>query len=178
MGPKHDKATILEGAVAAASDDGLTNLTFGRLAKRLGINDRTIVYYFPTKADLITEVMTSIGLELQETLASAITSSAATHLDLARDAWPLLAQDSADPIFALFFEANGLAVSGLEPYTTLVPQLVEAWIEWITEYFSGSETDRRSNAEAAIVLIDGLLLLRQLSGPEAAQRAAQHLGVA
>ena len=43
MGHRHTKEEILEGAVAAAFEDGLSQLTFGRLAKRLGINDRTIV---------------------------------------------------------------------------------------------------------------------------------------
>ena len=41
--------------IDAVLDEGLSRLTFGRLAKRIGINDRSIVYYFPTKADLIAE---------------------------------------------------------------------------------------------------------------------------
>ncbi|MBX7068796.1 MAG: TetR family transcriptional regulator, partial [Microthrixaceae bacterium] len=34
----------------------MSALTFGSLAQTVGTNDRTIVYYFPTKADLISEV--------------------------------------------------------------------------------------------------------------------------
>jgi hypothetical protein len=37
---------------------------------------------------------------------------------------------------------------------------------------------RRSEATAAIVLVDGLLLLRQVAGPAAADDAARRLGVA
>ena len=36
----------------------------------------------------------------------------------------------------------------------------------------------RTEAEATIALVDGLLLLRQLSGGDAADRAAVRLGVA
>jgi AcrR family transcriptional regulator len=177
MGHKHTKEEILEGAVNAALADGLSQLTFGRLAKRLGMNDRTIVYYFPTKADLIAEVVIALGVSLQETLAGAFSKPATDHLDLARAAWPVLARAESDRIFALFFEANGLAAAGQAPYDAVAPQIIESWIDWMTEFLAGTAEERRSEAEAALAVIDGLLLLRQLAGPAAANRAAGRLGV-
>ncbi len=177
MGYRHTKQEILDGALAAALDDGLSQLTFGRVAKRLGINDRTVVYYFPTKDDLIAEVVMSMGLQLQETLGAAFATPAANHLELARVAWPVLARDETDQIFALFFEANGLAATGRAPFATLVPQLIEAWIDWVMLFLAGSARERRAEAEAAIAVIDGLILLRLLAGPAAARRAARRLGV-
>jgi AcrR family transcriptional regulator len=177
MGHKHTREEILEGALAAASADGLSQLTFGRLAKRLGINDRTIVYYFPTKDTLITEVVVSTGAQLQHALGRAFSAPAADHLALARAAWPVLAHADHDPIFALFFEAAGLAAAGLAPYETLVPQLIEVWIEWLTTFLTGTAKQRRAEAEATVALVDGLLLLRQLAGPAAANRAAARVGI-
>ncbi len=177
MGPKHDKAAILEAALAAALEDGLSRLSFGRLAKRLGIRDRTVVYYFPTKDDLVREVLTALGLEFQETLAAAFKTRAADHLELLRAAWSVLAHPKVDPLFALFFEANGLAASGQEPYRSVVPALVEAWILWAAEFVEGPAKKRRTEAETAVAVLDGLLLLRQLAGPAAANRAARRLGV-
>ena len=177
MGYRHTKQEILDGAMALALDDGLSQLTFGRVAKRLGINDRTVVYYFPSKDDLISEVIVVMGLQLQETLAPAFAAPAATHIDLLRAAWPVLADPEADQVFALFFEANGLAAAGREPYRTLIPQLVQMWIDWAAEYFSGSPAQRQIEAETAIAIIDGLLLLRQLAGADAAQRAAHRIGI-
>jgi len=177
MGHKHTKAEILDGALGAAFDDGLSRLTFGRVAKRLGISDRIVVYYFPTKDDLIGEVLYAMGTQLQETLAPAFSSPAADHLELFRTAWPILARPAADPVFALFFEAGGLAATGREPYRTLVPQLVEAWIAWASEFVRGAPARRRTEAEAAIAVLDGLLLLRQLAGPEVADRAARRIGI-
>jgi AcrR family transcriptional regulator len=177
MGHRHTKEEILEGGFAAALEDGLSQLTFGRLAKRLGINDRTIVYYFPTKEDLISEVVVSMGVQLQSTLAKAFVTPADDHLGLLRAAWPVLARVEFDPIFALFFEANGLAATGRDPYRTLVPMLVETWIEWTMTFLVGPAKLRRIEAETAIAVLDGLLLLRLLRGPAAAQRAARRLGV-
>ena len=176
MGHKHTKAEILDGALAAAFDDGLSQLTFGRIAKRLDISDRIVVYYFATKDDLIGEVLSAMGAELQQTLAPAFSARAANHLELVRATWPLLAQPAADPVFALFFEASGLAAIGREPYRSLVPQLVDAWIAWASEFVRGPPARRRAEAEAAIAVIDGLLLLRQLAGSQAADRAARRIG--
>lgn len=176
MGHKHTKAEILDGALAAAFDEGLSRLTFGRVAARLGINDRIVVYYFPTKEDLVGEVLSAMGAELQATLAPAFSSPAADHVELLRAAWPVLATAAADPVFALFFEAGGLAATGREPYRSLVPQLVEAWIEWAAVFIRGTRAHRRAEAEAAIAVLDGLLLLRQLAGPEVADRAARRVG--
>lgn len=175
MGHRHTKDEILAGALDAAFADGLSQLSFGRVAKRLGISDRIVVYYFPTKDELVGAVLMSLGLSLQDTLAAAFDTKVTDHRELALRAWPLLARPESDRVFALFFEANGLAAAGREPYTTVVTQLVDAWIAWAAEFLTGSPKRRRSEAEATIALIDGLLLLRQLAGPEAAERAAKHL---
>jgi len=177
MGHKHTKGEILEGALAAAFDDGLSQLTFGRLAKRLDISDRIVVYYFPTKEALVSEVVMAMGLQLRETLAEAFSKPVADHLELMAAAWPVVATTEVDRVFALFFEANGLAAIGREPYRTLVPVLVEAWISWAADFIDDTPEQRRIEAETAIALIDGLLLLRQLAGAAAADRAARRIGI-
>ncbi|MEN9647101.1 MAG: hypothetical protein RL238_3770 [Actinomycetota bacterium] len=177
MGYRHTKEEILAGALAAAFDDGLSQLTFGRVATRVGVSDRIVVYYFPSKDDLISEVLVGVGLELQATLAPALTEPVDDHLELVRAVWPVLAHPDADPVFALFFEAGGLAAAGREPYRTLVPFLVEQWIVWAQGHLRGTAARRHSEATAAIAMIDGLLLMRQLGGADVADTAARRLGV-
>ena len=177
MGHRHTKAELLAGALATAFEEGLSQLTFGRVAKRLGVNDRIVVYYFPTKDDLVGEVLYAMGGQLQDTLAPAFATPAEDHLDLVRAAWPVLARDEADAVFALFFEASGLAAAGREPYLSLVPPLVEAWITWASAFLMGTPARRRAEAEAAIAVLDGLLILRQVAGPKVAARAARTIGV-
>ena len=174
---KHSRDEILDAAVETAFDGGLSQLSFGRVARRLGIADRTVVYYFPTIGDLIGNVVVMLGLRLQATLEPAFEGGAAEPLELVRRAWPTLATPEVDPTFALFFEANGLSAAGRSPYDEIVPRLVEGWIVWAADYFTGPDDRRRADAEAGIALLDGLLLLRQLAGPDAAERAAARLGV-
>ena len=177
MGYRHSRDEILEGALAVAVSDSLGELTFGRVAKHLGVSDRMVVYYFPTKAVLVGAVLVELGLRLQASLAPAVASPVADHAALVRALWPHLARPGADPVFALFFEAAGLAAAGSAPYADLVPLLVDAWIDWAAGMIDAPGDARRSEATAAIVLVDGLLLLRQIAGPAAADDAARRLGV-
>jgi len=175
VGYKHTREEILEGAVAVAFAEGLSALTFGNVAKRLDTSDRIVVYYFPSKDEMVSAVLGSLGVQLQTTLAASLPSVSAGHLELVRGLWPALANAEADAVFAVFFEAVGLAASGREPYRTVVPVLVRAWIDWTTGFISGPPAHRRAEAETAIALLDGLLLLRQLMGPDTANRAARRL---
>jgi len=178
MGPRHSREEILDAAVATAFAEGLHRLTYARVATRLGTSDRMVVYYFATKADLVGAVLVEIGVRLQASLAPAVTAPLPDHRALARSLWPHLARPESDPVFARFFEAMGLAAAGSAPYADLVPLLVEAWIDWAAGMIAAPDGVRRSEATAAIAMIDGLLLLRQIAGPAAADDAARRLGIA
>ena len=52
-----------------------------------------------------------------------------------------------------------------------------AWVDWLAGFFSGTRSRRAREAEATMALIDGLLLMRHLAGPRAADRAARALGL-
>ena len=175
MGYRHSKEDILEGALRAVSDDGLSRLSFGRLARRLGISDRVIVYYFPSKDELIGEVLARLGHRLQATLAPTLTAPVDDHRQLVAKVWPLVAHVDADPVFGLFFEAAGLAAAGVQPYADLAPQLMQGWIDWAAGGLCGTPAHRRAEAAAAIAALDGLLLLRQLAGADTANRAARRI---
>lgn len=177
MGHKYTREQILKGAVELALAEGVGALTFGRLAKRMGTSDRVIVYYFPSKTTLVSDVLADIGNQLQAVLAKAFTEPAAGHRQLAKAAYCVLARDDTDAIFAVYFEACGLAAAGAQPFQDLAAALVEGWVTWLSGFFRGNPKQRRGEAEATLALIDGVLLMRQLAGAQAADRAAKALGM-
>lgn len=177
MGYRHSRDEILEAAIAVALDAGMAGLTFSKVGERLGISDRMVVYYFPSKRALAVAVVEALGADLQHLLADAFGPEPRRQHELVRRAWPVLTTPRADRVFSIFFEIVGLASAGQAPYQQLAPALVEGWVQWLTPRTVGSTVDvRRRRALATVAQIDGLLLLRRTVGTEAADAAARELG--
>ncbi len=170
MGYKYDERDLLEAAVELVLSEGFSLLTYGRLARRLGLKDRTLVYYFPTKADLVKRTVEALGLRVQVLLAEAFGGSEMSPTELVARAWPTVSSPEADPIFAAFLELVGLAAADREPYRSIAPVAFEEWVSWLTPLVAAD--DPRAGAQAAVAILDGLLLLRHASSPEAADMAS------
>ncbi len=178
VGYRHQREDLLAAAVEVARADGLGALTFGRVARHVGTNDRTVVYYFPTKADLIGAVLVTLGAQLQDLLAEAFGEDPIAPDDLVKRAWPVLARADSQPVFALFFEIIGLAAVGTAPYDVLAPTMLEQWLAWLEPRIAIDDpAERRAQALAVLARIDGLLLVRTIAGAEAAEQAARASGL-
>ena len=177
MGYRHSAEEILAAAVAVTLESGLASLTFSRVGQRLGISDRTVVYYFPTKLDLIGAVADALVGDMVDLLEDAFGSEPLGQKDLMRRAWPVLTTAEADRVFALYFEIVGLASSGGAPYDALAAGLVAGWVDWLEPRMRGADADvRRRRALTTVAQIDGLLLVRLVLGPEAGDTAAREAG--
>lgn len=178
MGYRHSEEEIVDAAAAVALEHGLSGLTYRRVADRLEISDRMVVYYLPTKADLVFAAMSAVSVKLQQLLAEAFGDERRDPDVLVRTAWPVLTTPAAGRVFAIFFEAIGLAAAATDPYDQLVPAMMQAWLDWLTARSTGSTPSaRRRNAIAVIARIDGLLLVRQTLGTDASDDAATALGI-
>ena len=56
------------------------NLLVEDIAERIGVTKGTVYVYFPTKDDLVSEVILAMGIQLQHTLAAAFSGRAPDHL--------------------------------------------------------------------------------------------------
>jgi AcrR family transcriptional regulator len=178
VGYRHSSEEILEAAVTIALESGLAALTFKRVGERLQVSDRTVVYYFPTKLDLIHAVADALVTDMMQLLEEAFGSERLSQKDLMNRAWPVLTTASANRVFALYFEIIGLATSGHEPYDVLAAGLVAGWVDWLEPRMLGRTTNiRRRRALATVAQIDGLLLVRHILGPASGDAAAREAGI-
>jgi AcrR family transcriptional regulator len=177
MGYRHSRDDILGAAVEVALDLGLGGLTFASVSRRLGIPDRTVVYYFPTKADLVSAVLARTTIQLQELLSPALSQEASDESVVLQRSWAMLSGAGSEAAFRVYFESVGLAVRGREPYRSIAHQLIAAWTAWIASRLSGDAATRLDRAHAIVATLDGLLLIRAVAGQGPADAAARGLGL-
>ena len=178
VGYRHNREDILAGAIAFVREEGLLALSFGRLAKFVGIADRTIVYYFPTKDELIADVLASLAASLQTLLESALGEERLTMAAAVARTWAAMTTKDADAVFAIYVQAIGAAAGGVAPYYEAVPLIFAGWIDWMTPRMAAPTlAQRRSAATGAVAQIDGLLLVRHIGGAALGRQAARALGV-
>ena len=178
VGYRHQRQDLLDAAVELALSDGLSTLTFGGVAEHLGINDRTVVYYFPSKRDLVTDVVLALDVVLRALVGDAVGHEPLPAEALLQRVWPVLASTASDPLTAALLELSGLAAAGHQPYADLAPGLVAGWVDRLVgQIVPSAPTSARPEASAALAQLSGLVTLRHLSGARAANSAARHLGV-
>jgi AcrR family transcriptional regulator len=172
VGYRHSREEIVAAAAEVALARGIAEVTFGKVAAHLGISDRMVVYYLPTKHDLVLAAASAIAADLQAVLDEAFGSARRDPDALVRAAWPVLTAPTSDRVFAVFFEIIGLAAAGRSPFDQLATAMMGAWADWLADRTTGSTPDlRRQRALAVMATLDGLLVLRQTLGADAADAA-------
>lgn len=178
VGYRHSRDEVAEAAASIALRDGIAKLTFRRVAEGLGISDRMVVYYLPSKEDLVMAAVEALSVRMQSILEQAFGDDRRSADELLKMAWPVLTKKSADPIFALFLEVVGLSAAKVEPYVRISRSILDEWIRWLSDRIDApAERDRCRGALSVIARIDGLLLLRHGHGVGVADEAARALGL-
>lgn len=175
MGPKHRREDMLEAAAQVVAEEGLAGLTYRRVAERLAIPDRTVVYYFPHKGDLLRAVLEGHADRLKALLVDALGSDRLPPAVLLGRTWSALRSDDADAAFRVFFEVVGHAAAGRSPQRELSSAMADEWVDWLADRVAASPDQRLRHAAALVAQLDGLLLLRHIGRPELADAAASAL---
>lgn len=175
MGYVHDRDAIRDAAVRVAQEVGLAAVTYRLVGEALGIPARTVVYYFPTKSELIGGVLEAVERALRSAMEAALGGGPVDPPQAFASLWNSLATPAMDPVFRLYIELVGLAVARQSPYDELIPPIYHMWIDWLAERIDAPLEDRRAIAAATFAQVDGLLLVRHLGAADLASLTARHL---
>lgn len=178
VGTKHSRDDMVAAVAAVAVRDGIAKLTYRNVAHELGTSDRMVVYYFPTKVDLVMAAVTALSTQMQALLENAFGNERRLPDDLLVKAWPVFKKRSADRIFGVFLELVGMSAAKTEPYGEISRMILNGWADWLAERVDApTPHERRRMALAVMARVDGLLLLRHVLSPAAADDAARALRV-
>jgi AcrR family transcriptional regulator len=172
MRRRHSLDEVRAAAAATLRSVGIAKLTYRAVAERMGTSDRMIVYYLPSKQELVEAALLQLSGDLQTLLLAAFGTERRTVDQLAQAAWPVLSSDEGVEAFRVFFEVVGLATRD-ESYAAFARLLLDSWVDWLATLTTGRTIDQRRRAALGLVArIEGTLLVGQVVGAPARAAAA------
>lgn len=172
MRRRHDRDTLLHAAVLVCLAEGLGGLSFGAVARRAQVPDRTVVYYFPNKGELVGAVIERLAQQLMTRLEGALGEQRLPAADLLARLWPALTAPDAGPVVRVWLELCVRASTGEQPYLHAAQQLATAWLAWLAEHLDApTPPARRAAAAVMLARVDGALLLHHIGLHDAADQA-------
>jgi AcrR family transcriptional regulator len=151
---------LVDSALGYVLRCGVADLSLRPLAAALGTSDRMLVYHFGSKRALIEQLLDRASTDLASMVLTEMAAEGTSGERLQR-LWDRLAGAEVEPYLRLWFEVQGLAAMGREPYATAVPRLLAAWLDLSAAVLGDlgvSPDQARRIATVEVAAIQGLLL--------------------
>ena len=151
------KDELMDAVVAELQQHGIVDRSLRDIAAAVGTSHRMLIHHFGSRQGLLTEVVRKIEDDQRRFIES---------FDHRPDeASALLWRRLSDPVFwpaeRLFFECYARACRGEVPFASLLPGLVDDWLDRVVELglVEGGDRDtERARARVGLALFRGLLL--------------------
>ena len=142
--------------IADFQANGIGDRSLRDIAAGVGTSHRMLIHHFGSREGLLTEVVRRVEAEQRVFLASVDVPPE----DLALVMWLRLRESAVWPNERLFFECYARAARGEAPYASLLPGLVDDWLDAFAPNDPADPVAQRARAEArlSLALFRGLLL--------------------
>ena len=164
------KQELLAAVVAEFARGGIGDRSLREIGAAVGTSHRMLIHHFGSREGLLTEVVRTVEADQRRFLESLATDLGPDPIQAIDEMWRRLRDPAVWPIERLFFECYARASRGEAPFASLLPGLVEDWIEVsirLRLVWPGDERTERARARAGLAIFRGLLL--DLVGTEAQQ---------
>jgi AcrR family transcriptional regulator len=148
---------LLDAVVAELARNGIGDRSLRDIAAAVGTSHRMLIHHFGSRRGLLTEVVRTIEADQRAFLASLDAAPADVSLLM----WRRLSDPGLWPAERLFFECYARASRGEEPYASLLPGLVEDWLDRLVALGltgPGPKPEARARTRLGLALFRGLLL--------------------
>ncbi|HEV7758629.1 MAG TPA: TetR/AcrR family transcriptional regulator [Acidimicrobiales bacterium] len=169
---------LLEAALAYVTEHGIGDVGFRELARALGTTHRMLGYHFGSKDGLLVEIVRTVEQRQRDALAGLVTDDDLSPIDQMRQMAERLLDPALWPNERLFFELYGQALQGRPYAADLLPEVVTAWVEPLTEIsrrLGTSDADAPAQARLLLAVARGLLLDLMATGDHETVRRAGKL---
>ena len=132
--------TILEAATDLFGVRGVEAVSLDQIASEVGVAKQTLLYWFPSKDDLIEQVLAATAAELAVVVEAAIRSAPDDPLDRIEAVVKAVFRPAVrrPALLGLVREISRLPTSSSDALTTRVQPLVARAVEWMrTEMAAG-----------------------------------------
>jgi AcrR family transcriptional regulator len=142
--------------------NGLSGRSLRDIAAAVGTSHRMLIHHFGSRAGLLSAVVHAVEAGQRDAAARDDRVDGANDRFAAlQRTWQRVSQPTYWPHERLFFECYARALQGEEPFATLLPGLIEDWIEpAVAAQVAHGRPEARARADArlALAVVRGLLL--------------------
>jgi AcrR family transcriptional regulator len=152
---------LLDATLAYVTEHGIGDIGFRELARALGTTHRALGYHFGSKEGLLVEIVRTVEQAQRDALTLLAADEDLSPLDRMRRLGEQLTDPALWPSERLFFELYGQALQGRPHAADLLPEVVDAWVDPLTEIsreMGVPEEDAPACARLLLAVARGLLL--------------------
>jgi AcrR family transcriptional regulator len=151
------KQELLDAVVADLQEHGIGDRSLREIAAEAGTSHRMLIHHFGSRQGLLTEVVKAIEAQQRAFLSTLDAPPDQVSVVM----WRRLSDPTLWPAERLFFECYARAARGEEPYASLLPGLVDDWLDGLAATGlagAGPKREARARARLGLALFRGLLL--------------------
>lgn len=131
-GGEQRRTTIVEEAIRAFGREGYQGASLDQIAQAVGVRKQTLLYYFPTKDDLLETCLAAAGTRVAEEMAVALEGPAEPGERAERVIRSVYALAEEWPEFPMFIrEAGRLGPTAFERFAGALDPLRERAVEFL-----------------------------------------------
>jgi AcrR family transcriptional regulator len=151
------RQTIIDAALEVIRAHPVADVQLAAIAAQAGMKPNHVLYYFPSRDDVLIEAVRYAELQLAERRAESLRTPATPAERLTRFVTEYLPDDRHDPVWKLWLE-GWLRSASHERFGSVGRALQERWIADLADVVGALEDDAHAFARRFLLGLDGMAM--------------------